>query len=66
MGERKGSCVDVTVIDTFAQSHIDDTSSLAGAAANYAATLKIFKYANITDTNIFVLIAIEIGAAWDQ
>ena len=59
---------DVTVVDTytFAQSHIGDTSSLARAAANHAATLKNSKYANITDTNSFVPIAIESGGAWDQ
>ena len=33
---------------------------------NHAATLKTFNYANITDTNIFVPIAIEIEGAWDQ
>ena len=64
----KGKAVawDVTIVDTFAQSHIGDTSSPAGAAANHAATLKTSKCANITDSNIFVPIAIETGSAWDQ
>ena len=44
---------DVAVVDTFAQSHTGDTSSLAGAAANHAATLKTTKYANITDKKHF-------------
>ena len=57
---------DDTVVDTFTQSHIGDTFSLAGAASNHAATLKTSKYANITDTNIFVPFAIETGDAWDQ
>ena len=56
----------VTVIDTFAQSHIGDTFSLAGAVVNHAAALKTSKYANIIDTNICVPIAIETGGAWDQ
>ena len=56
----------VTVVDTFAQSYIGDTSNLTGAAANHAATLKTSKYVNITDTNIFVPIVIETGGAWDQ
>ena len=56
---------EVTVVDTFAQSHIGDTSSLAGAAANHAATLKTSKYTSITDTNIFVPIAIKTGGAWE-
>ena len=62
----KADAWDVTVIDTFAQSYIGDASSLTGAVANHAATFKTSKYANITDTNIFVPIAIETGGAWDQ
>ena len=51
---------------TFVQSHIGDTSSLAEAATNHAATLKTSNFATITDTIIFVPIAIETGGAWDQ
>ena len=56
---------DVTVADTFALSHVGDTSILAGAAANHAASLKISKYSNIAVTNICVPAAIESGGAWD-
>jgi len=35
---------DVTVQDTFAESHVGDTATEAGAAANQAATNKIAKY----------------------
>ena len=45
--------------------YIGDTSSLAKAAANHAATLKTSKYTDITDTNIFVQIAITSNGAWD-
>ena len=55
----------VTVADTFALSHVCDTSILAGAAANHVASLKISKYSNIAVTNIFVHVAIETEGAWD-
>jgi len=35
---------DVTVPDTYAESHIGDTDTKAGAAANQAAVNKIAKY----------------------
>ena len=56
---------DVTVPDTFAQSYIDDTEIFAGAAANDTVTRKRPKYQHLTDTNIFVPVAIETGGAWD-
>ena len=54
---------DVTVTDTFALSHVGNTSIPAGAAANHAASLKTSKYSNIAVTNIFVPVAIETGSA---
>ena len=65
MGIRKGACVGFTVADTFALSHVGDTSILAGAAANHTASLKTSKYSNIDVTNIFVPVAIETGGAWN-
>ena len=53
------------MVDTFALSHVGDTSILTGAAANHAASLKTLKYSNIAVTNIFVPVAIETGSAWD-
>ena len=53
------------VPDTFAQSHVDDTAIFAEAATNLAATKKTSKYHHLTDTNIFVLVAIEIGGTCD-
>ena len=51
--------------DTFALFHVGDTSILAGAAANHAASLKTLKYSNIAVTIIFVPVAIETEGAWD-
>ena len=56
---------DVTVHDTFADSHINMTPSEAGAAARQAASTKNTKYIDITSTHIFYLIAIETIGSWD-
>ena len=52
---------DLTVPDTYTDSHINSTSITAGAAANHAATAKSAKYANLTSTHIFVPFVIETG-----
>ena len=51
---------DVTVPDTYADSHINMTSSEAGAAAIQAASTKNTKYIDITSTHIFYP-----TASWD-
>ena len=56
----------VTVPDTFADSHLKDTSVIAGAAANRGADLKCTKYTNITSTHIFAPIAIETSGLWKE
>jgi len=58
---------DVTVPDTYADSHINSTSITAGAAANHAATAKSAKYVNLTSTNIFVPVpfVIETSGSWN-
>ena len=56
---------DVTVPDTYADSHINSTSVTAGAAANHAAAAKSAKYANLTSTHIFVPFVIETSGAWN-
>ena len=43
----------VSVPDTYAESHIVDTATEAGAAANEAAANKIAKYDELDDTHIF-------------
>ena len=56
---------DVTVPDTYAESHINMTSSEAGAAARQAASTKNTKYIYITSTHIFYPIAIKTAGSWD-
>ena len=56
---------DVTVPDTYAQSHLDSTSLQAGAAADNAAIAKKTKYTGITNTHIFIPVAIETGGSWN-
>ena len=55
---------DVTVPDTYAASHLNHTSCVAGAAAETAAINKNIKYNSFTTTHHFVPIAIETGGAW--
>ena len=57
---------DVTVPNTFADSHLKDTSVIAGATANCAAELKCTKYTDITLTHIFAPIAIETSGSWNE
>jgi len=56
---------DVTVPDTFAESHVGDTATEAGAAANQAAANKIAKYDELAGTHIFNPVAIETGGTWN-
>ena len=57
---------DVTVPDTYAQSHIAETAENAGAAATMAAVNKSTKYACLTATHHFMPIAIETGGPWNS
>ena len=57
---------DVTIPDTFADSHVNSTSVNACAAADHAATAKSAKYINLTPTHIFVPFAIETSGAWNS
>jgi len=56
-----GRCLtwDVTVTDPLAASYVSASSSVAGAAAEAAATRKRAKYSSIAATHIFVPIAAE-------
>ena len=62
----KPPALDVTVPDTFAESHLKDTTVLAGSAANQEATFKTTKYMSITTTHTFFSIAIETSGAWNN
>lgn len=56
---------DVTVPDTYAESHIQDTSTEACAAANHAAANKTEKYRTLNDTHLFIPVAIETAGSWN-
>ena len=62
-----GKCLawDATVPDTFAPSHVTDTATTAGTAAKKAADAKILKYIFISQTHLFVPVAIETAGCWD-
>ena len=57
----KGKCLTcgITVLDIFATSHVNDTSSKAGAASDKAFTSKTAKYANLCPYHIILLITVE-------
>ena len=57
---------DVTVPDTYAESHIADTVSTPRAAAQQAAQHKIAKYSKLASTHMFYPIAIETAGTWDD
>jgi len=57
---------DVTVPDTYAESHISSTVVKAGAAAHRAAQSKTDKYASLVTTHIFCPFAIETAGAWHE
>ena len=54
---------DVTLPGTYAQSHLDSTSLHPGAAADNAAIATKTKYTGITNTHIFIPVAIETGGS---
>ena len=56
---------DVTVPDIDAESHIGNTATEAGAAANQAA-VKSQKYDELASTHIFHPVAIETGGTWSH
>jgi len=54
-----GKTWDVTVPDTYADSHIDTTAVKSGATADKAAQNKIDKYARLASTYLFHPFAFE-------
>jgi len=56
---RKPMAWDVTVPDTYAESHIGSTATKSGAAAHKTAQNKIDKYYKLASTHIFHPFAIE-------
>ena len=57
---------DVTVPDTYTESHIADRCPPHGAAAHQATQHKIAKYSKLASTHMFYPIAIETAGTWDD
>ena len=57
---------DVTVPDTYAESHIGNTATKPGAAAQKTAQNKINKYSKLASTHIFYPFAIETVGTWHE
>ena len=57
---------DVTVPDTYAESHIVNTATKPGATAQKTAQNKIDKYSKIASTHIFYPSAIETASTWHE
>ena len=57
---------DVTVPDTYAKSHIDQTAREACSAANKAAANKTVKYGALSASHIFLPVAVETAGTWNQ
>ena len=55
---------DVTVLDTYAESHTGSTAAKPGGAANKTAQNKIDKYAKLASTQIFYPFAVETAGTW--
>jgi len=57
---------DVTVPDTYAESHIDQTAREACSVANKAAANKTVKYGALSASHIFLPVAVETAGTWNQ
>jgi len=57
---------DVTIVDTFAPSYLDETAVAAGGAAEMTATRKKNKYEELQTRYLFTPIAIETMGPLDQ
>ena len=57
---------DVTAPDTYAESHIGNTATKPGAAAQKTAQNKIYKYSKLASTQTFYPFAIETAGTWHK
>jgi len=57
---------DVTVPDIYAESHIGNTATKPGEAAQKTAQNKIDKYSRLASTHIFYPFAIETAGTWHE
>jgi len=58
--------MDITVPDTYAESHLQDTACRPGAAADKAAANKSSRYCDLAGTHLFFPVAIETVGTWNQ
>ena len=65
---KQGKCLawDVTMPDTYAQSHLPTTTTNVGHAADKSAVSKTQKYQTILQTHLFTPIAIETAGVWNS
>ena len=49
---------------TYADAHVVNTAREVGAAANHTATNKNTKYSQLSNTHVFVPVAIQTGGTW--
>ena len=56
---------DITVPDTYAESHLQDTACRPGAAADKAAANKSSKYCDLAGTYLFFPVAIKLPGHWN-
>ena len=65
-GQREPLAWDVTMQDTYAESHIKDTMTSPGLAADQAAQQKMDKYSKLlSSTHIFCPVAVETAGTWN-
>jgi len=57
---------DITVPDTYAESHLQDTACRPGAAADKATANKSSKYCDLAGTHLFFPVAIETARTRSQ
>ena len=57
---------DVTVPDTYAESHVGNTATKPGAAAQKTAQNKTDKYSELASSHIFYRFAIETAGTWHE
>ena len=65
---KQGKCLawDVTMPDTYAQSHLPTTATNVGHATDMSAVSKSQKYQSILQTHLFTPIAIETAGVWNR
>jgi len=57
---------DISVPDTYAESHLHDTACRPGATADKAAANKSSRYRDLAGTHLFFPVAIETAGTWNQ